>query len=43
MAKYRKKPVVIDAVQFVHPAQNGDELLPHLEGCIGCTSPTEGS
>ena len=33
MAKFRKEPVVIDAVQFVPLTM--DDLLPHLEGCIG--------
>jgi len=33
MAKFRKKPVVIDAVQFVPLTM--DDLLPHLEGCTG--------
>jgi hypothetical protein len=34
--KYRKKPVVIEAVQFTpdDPKAN-DEMIQHLEGCTG--------
>ena len=34
MADYRKKPVVIQAVQFV-PSDDMGEMLAHLEGCVG--------
>lgn len=35
MARYRKKPVVIEAVQFNPLAEEQDEMLRHLEGCEG--------
>lgn len=35
MAKFRKKPVVIDAVQYHGDDRNETELLAHLEGCTG--------
>ena len=34
MAKYRKKPVVIEAVQFL-PGHNDEEVLHFLTGCPG--------
>jgi hypothetical protein len=34
MAKYRKKPVVIEAVQY-RPGETDEELMLHLDGCIG--------
>lgn len=34
MPKFRKKPVVIEAVQYM-PIQDCSELLTFLEGCIG--------
>lgn len=40
MAKYRKKPVVIDALQF--PARNSEEALAFLEGCTGWHQTDEG-
>lgn len=33
MSAHRKKPVVIEAVQFV--PESHDELLHHLDGCTG--------
>jgi hypothetical protein len=34
--KYRKKPVVIEAVQFLPGNQEAEAvLLAHLEGCVG--------
>jgi hypothetical protein len=32
--KFRKKPVVIEAVQY-NPEDSGDAMLRHLEGCTG--------
>ena len=34
MPKFRKKPVVIEAVQF-RPGENDNEVVAHLEGCTG--------
>lgn len=34
MAKFRKKPAVIEAVQFL-PDESNAEMVAHLEGCIG--------
>lgn len=34
MGKYRKKPVVIEAVQYL-PHQNDGQMVEFLEGCIG--------
>lgn len=34
MAKYRKKPVVIEAVQYL-PGETTKALVHHLEGCTG--------
>jgi hypothetical protein len=42
MPKFRKKPVVIDAVQFTHPNKNDGEMLAHLEGCIGWHATSDG-
>lgn len=33
--KYRKKPVVIEAVRFDPKSPDQSELLQHLEGCKG--------
>ena len=36
MGKYRKKPVVIDAVQYLpHDEAASEQLLHHLDGCTG--------
>ena len=35
MAKYRKRPIVIEAEQFVHPADNVDGVIPgFVSGCL---------
>jgi len=34
MPKFRKKPVVIEAVQYL-PGKTDSELILHLEGCTG--------
>lgn len=42
MAKYRKLPVIIEAVEFA-PGMNDEELLPFLDGCIGWHMDNDGN
>lgn len=41
LSRFRKKPVVIDAVQF-RPGENDDEMVAHLEGCTGWNMTDDG-
>jgi len=40
MPKFRKKPVIIEAVQYT--PENDDEMIQHLDGCTGWHMSSDG-